>query len=138
MNAATLSSRRKEDSTSVHGDLIPFSVGGAVLGVVTIFLCALVDAAVLGFAQYFAGAGITNAAWPDWAVIVFGVFCLAFSLVMGRWLYGLRRWIGLKSEPDDQAAAARKRRHFAVGSMLTYVPLSPVIVLLMVAIASST
>lgn len=138
MTAATLSSKRKEDSTSVHGDLIPFSVGGALLGVVTIFLCALIDATVLGFAQYFGGAGITNAAWPDWAVIAFGVFCLAMSVVLGRWLYGLRRWIGLKSEPEDHETAVRKRRHFAVGSMLTYVPLSPVVVLLMIAIASST
>lgn len=138
MTAATLTSWRRNDRTSDISDLLPFSVGGFVLGVLVALFCSLFDALVLAMLQYFVGSGYTNAAWPQWGIALFGLFALVVSFGMGCWMFRLRRWVGIKAEPEDHDTVVRKRRHFVVGSMFSYVPLSIVVCLLMVALANST
>ncbi len=139
MSAATLESEQAAPKRADWSDRYPYLGGGFVLGVVTIGLCLTIDLTVLLILQQSSGSGAgAGVAWPQWAVAAFGVFALVVSLAMGRWLYRLRRWVGTKDDPESHQTILSKRRGFATGAMLSYVPLSPVVCVLMIAMANST
>lgn len=137
MTAAAIKSWRAPDRASVANDLAPLVIGAGVLGVVTVALCILIDLIILMAALNATGVSETGNPWPQWAIALVGLGAIAVSLLMGHWLYGLRRWIGMKGDPADHATAMRKRRAFTIGSMFTYVLLTPCVWLLMVAFANS-
>lgn len=137
MNAATLGAWRTKQSTSTWDDTIPFLVGGWVLGVLTVVVCSLLDALVMGMIQWLV-IGPGNRFWPLEAVIALGIASVILSLLLGVWLFRLRRWVGTKTDPADFHNAQRKRRHFTIGSMCGYVMLTPAIWVLMVGLAFST
>lgn len=137
MSAASVSDQPRRSSADA-GDLYPFTLGGAVMGAVAAVFGAMVDATALALIQYFAGSANSNSAWPQWAVVAFGLFALFTAALIGRWVFGLRRWVGLKGDPEDRDVIAGKRRHFAIGALVFYVPLSIAICFLMIAIANTT
>ena len=77
------------------------------------------------------------ASWPPEVVFGFGVFAVAVSLLVGRWLFSLRRWIGLKGDPEDRDTIRRKRRSFVIGSMFSYLLLTPFVWAVIVAVANT-
>jgi hypothetical protein len=135
---AAPTSWRTPDHSSDASDLILLSLGGAVVGASAIAFCLVLDASLFGIALYFSSDGYGSTSWPGWAVVVTGIVAVAISLLIGRSLYGWKRWIGLKGDPADSELIARKRRHFTIGSMATYVVLTPFVWVVMVALANST
>ncbi len=139
MNAQALKGAQAESSKPGWSDRYPYLGGGFVLGVVTIGLCLAIDLTVLLILQQSTGSGTgAGVAWPQWAVAAFGLFALVVSISMGRWLFRLRRWVGTKDDPESHQTIVSKRRSFTGGAMLSYVPLSPVVCVLMIAMANST
>lgn len=118
-------------------DLIPLFGGGFVLAAVAIIGCALMNALAFAFFEYFFG-GEDTGTLPVGAVIGAGVLAVLVSVFVGRWLFRLRRWIGNKSDPDELDMVQRKQRAFTIGAMCVYLPLTPVLWVLFVAIANST
>ncbi len=116
-------------------DLIPLFGGGFVLGAVAILGCALIDAVGVALYQYFNSEDATS--WPPGVVIGFGIFAIAVSFGVGRWLFKLRRWIGLKGDPAEAEMVRRKRRSFTWGAMIVYLTLTPLLWVLIVAIANT-
>lgn len=137
MNAATASRPQANPVASPArlDDLIPLFGGGIVLAGVAILVSALVDAMAIAMYEYFAGQD--PATWPTAVVIAFGVFAVAVSAVVGRWLFGLRRWIGQKGDPADLEIIRRKRRSFTIGAICLYLPVTPFVWVMVVAIAYS-
>lgn len=122
---------------STRFEFMPLAMGAWVLGVVVAGLMLVCCLIVLVAAQNITG-GPTGAGWPDWGLALTGVASLLFAVFVGVWLFRLRRWIGIKGDPEDQQTIRRKRRFFVGGSMASYVPLVPCICLLLVALANST
>jgi hypothetical protein len=121
-------------TTRVH-DPLPHFLGGAILGTFAIAFCFVTDGVALAAYRYFARDTSSPQAWPTGVVIGFGVFAILVSLVMGRWLFGLRRWIGLDHDPEDTETIRRKRRSFTRGAAVSYVPLTPLVWAVVLAIA---
>lgn len=117
-------------------DLIPLFGGGFVLAGVAIMGCALINAMAFAFYDYFFG-GEDAQSWPTFAVIGAGVFAVVISVLVGRWLFNLRGWIGKKGDPAEIDMARRKQRSFTIGAMCLYLPVTPVLWVLFVAIANS-
>jgi hypothetical protein len=138
MNATTVPSQPQPPlaKTSRLDDLIPLFGGGFVLAAVAIFGCAIINALAFAFFEYFFG-GEDTGTLPPVAVIGAGVFAIIVSVVVGRWLFNLRRWIGKKGDPADDDIVHRKQRSFTIGAMGLYLPLSPAVWVLFVAIANS-
>jgi hypothetical protein len=88
--------------------------------------------------QYFARDGSSPESWPTGVVIGFGVLAVIVSVLMGRWLFGLRRWIGLDHDPEDTETIRRKRRSFTRGAAFSYVPLTPLVWAVVLAIAGTS
>jgi hypothetical protein len=118
-------------------DLIPLFGGGFVLAGVAIIGCALINAMVFAFVEYFFG-GEDTGTLPIGVVIGAGVVAVVVSVIVGRWLFNLRRWIGKKGDPDELDIVRRKQRAFAIGAMCLYLPVTPILWVLFVAIANST
>lgn len=116
-------------------DLIPLFGGGFALGGVAILACALIDA--MAIAAYENVGRDDAQSWPIGAVIALGVFAVLVSLFGARWILGLRRWIGAKNEPESAEMVRRKRRSFTLGAMIIYVLVTPLVWVLVVAIAIS-
>lgn len=108
-----------------------------MLAGVAIFGCALLNALAFAFFEYFFG-GEDTGTLPLGAVVGAGVLAVLVSVFVGRWLFNLRRWIGKKGDPDELDMVRRKQRAFTIGAMCLYLPLSPVLWVLFVAIANST
>jgi hypothetical protein len=117
-------------------DVIPLFGGGIALAGVAIVGCALIDALAMAVYQYFRNADPSH--WSTAAVVASGVFAVIVSIFGGRWLLGMRRWIGQKSDPSEAEMVRRKRRSFTIGAMGMYLALTPFVWVLVVAIASST
>lgn len=120
-------------------DLIPLFGGGFALAGVAIIGCALIDA--LGFAIFNSlYSSDTPASWPAAVVVGFGVFAVLVSLLVGRWMINLRRWVGQKGEAadmEDMEMIRRKRRSFTIGALCLYVPVSPLLWVFFIALANS-
>ncbi|MGK2878716.1 MAG: hypothetical protein ACSLFF_09125 [Solirubrobacterales bacterium] len=131
-----MSATTVDRSKAAHAeDLLPLIGGGFVIACVAIVVCALVNAVGVAFYESFTSEDALT--WRPAVVVLFGVFAVAVSLVVGRWLFSLRRWIGLKDDPEDLELIHRKRRAFALGAMIPYVLLTPLVWVLVVAIANS-
>lgn len=116
-------------------DLLPLFGGGIVLAGVAIAASASIDAIGIGFYEYFIGEEASS--WSATAVAGFGVFAVVVSLVLGWWLFRLRRWIAVRGDTQNVEMIRGKRRSFTLGAMLVYVPLTPVVWLLIVSLAFS-
>lgn len=137
MTGATLNGRSSRERTSSWDDVLPYLLGGWVLGVTSIAICLCLDALVLGTIQWL-WVGTENQFWPQGAVIAAAVGSVIMSLAVGYWMFHLRRWIGRKGDPADFEIAHRKRWHFTVGSMCGYWMITPVVWFLILALATST
>ena len=137
-SAAALNHRRIEPAPRqpTLDDLLPFFGGGIALAGVAIVACASIDAVAIGFYQYF--IGLDPGSWPGTAVAAYGVFSVVVSLVMGWWLIRLRRWIATRGDTQNLEMIRSKRRSFTIGAMILYVPLTPVVWVLIVSIAFSS
>lgn len=116
-------------------DLLPLFGGGVALAGLAIAASASIDAIGIGFYEYFFGEDANS--WPTGAVLAFGVFAVVVSLVLGWWLFRLRRWIATRGDTQNQAMISGKRRSFTLGAMIIYVPLTPVVWILIVSLAFS-
>lgn len=137
MSALTAGHQGARAPSSDWSDLLIYSSGGFVLGVTTTIIAIAIDLTVFVSAQWSTGTG-DGPSWSMTGVVAFGLFSVAVAVVMGRWLWRLRRWMGESGDHADSELVARKRRHFAAGAMLCYVPLAPIVCLLMLAFANST
>lgn len=117
-------------------DLLPLFGGGIALAGVAIVICALINAIAIGFYQYF--IGLDPDSWPDSAVVGFGVFSVLVSILMGFWLFRLRRWVATRGDTQNLQMIRSKRRSFTLGAMILYVPMTPVVWLLIVSLAFSS
>lgn len=137
-SAAALNHRREQDDQRqpTLDDLFPLFGGGIALGGLAIAATASIDVLAIGIYGYFIGAD--PGSWPGTAVAVFGVFAAVASLLMGWWLVRLRRWIGVRGDTQNSAMIAGKRRSFTLGAMIVYLPMTPVVWLLIVSIAFSS
>jgi hypothetical protein len=124
-------------TTRVH-DPLPHFLGGAILGTFAIAFCFVTDGVALATYKYVATDSSSPEAWPTGAVIGFGVFAVIISVLMGRWLFGLRRWIGLDHDPEDTETIRHKRRSFVRGACFSYLPLTPFVWAAVVAIAGTS
>lgn len=140
MNAAASSRWRTDDRTSDVYDLIPFSLGGAMIGCFAVAAAFVIDSVWVAALLHFSGAGEAgdNSLSAQWMVVLTAAVAVVVSIFVGRWLFGLRRWIGLKADPLDHDTISRKRRHFTVGSMLAYAVLTPWVWVVMAAVVNST
>lgn len=118
-------------------DLIPLFGGGFALAGVAIIACALINTLAFALVEYVFG-GEDTGTLPIGAVIGAGILAIVVSVIVGRWLFNLRRWIGKKNDSDENDVIGRKQRAFTIGAMSLYLPLSPVLWVLFVAIANST
>lgn len=116
-------------------DLLPLFGGGIVLAGLAIAASASIDAVGIGFYEYFLGEEASS--WPATAVAGFGIFAVVVSLVMGWWLFRLRRWIATRGDSQNEEMIRGKRRSFTLGAMILYVPMTPVVWLLIVSLAFS-
>lgn len=140
MNAAALTRRLPRNPnrrTARVEDLVPFWLGGSMIGTFTIAFCFITDGVAIISYQHFVVGDSSPAGWPAGVVVGFGVFAVAVSLVMGRWLCNLRRWIGMKGDPEDSDTIRRKRRSFVIGSMFSYLLLTPFVWAIIVAVANT-
>jgi hypothetical protein len=87
-------------------------------------VCSLVNAIAIALYDFLAGSDPQR--WPSAVVIGFGVFAVLVSAVVGRSLFQLRRMI-----------ARRDRRSFTSGAMSMYLLLTPIVWVMVVAIANS-
>lgn len=137
MSAATATQEPAPRKPGRLDDLIPLFGGGFALAGVAIIGCALINALAFAFFEYFFG-GEDTGTLPTAAVIGAGILAIVVSVFVGRWLFNLRRWIGKKGDTDEFDMVRRKQRAFTIGAMSLYLPLSPVLWVLFVAIANST
>lgn len=135
MSAMVATDSSGSESSWDATDLIPFSVGGSMLGAAVAVFSFCISGAILIAAQSISGVKEHSVSWPAWAVVAIGVVAIIVSVLVGLWLYSLRRGIGLNCDPSERAVATRKRRHFAVGSLAMYCVLQPFIWVVMVAVA---
>lgn len=138
MTAAAPETGRRRDHDADGYDRLSFVAAGAALGCFAFVASAFVDGAFLAAVRYFSNSGYSDTEWPPWAVFATGLLAIVVSLVVGRWLYGLRRWIGLKGDPADSETIERKRHFFVVGAMGAYLVLTPFVWIMMVAVASTS
>jgi hypothetical protein len=117
-------------------DLLPLFGGGFALAGAAIVACGLIN--VIGIAVYAYFVGEDPSSWPGDVVVAFGVFSVLVSLLIGRWLFRLRRWIAVRGDTQNLEMIRAKRRSFTIGAMILYVPLTPVIWLLIVSLAFSS
>lgn len=117
-------------------DLLPFFGGGIVLAGLAVVACASIDAIAIAFYQYF--IGLDPHSWPGSVVAAYGAFAVMVSLLLGWWLFRLRRWIGTSGDTRNVQMIRAKRRSFTIGAILLYVPLTPVVWTLIVSIAFSS
>ena len=118
-------------------DLLPLFGGGVALAGVAIMVCALINAFAIAIYQYIAGTEDASS-WPTGAVVAAGIFAVVVSVLVGRWIFNLRRWIGNKGDPADLDNIRRKRRSFLVGAMVLYLPVTPLLWVAVVAMANSS
>jgi hypothetical protein len=116
-------------------DLLPLLGSGSALAGVAIALCATIDALGIALYEYFLGEEASS--WPATSVAAFGAFAVMVSLLAGWWLFRLRRWIATRGDTQNLEMIRSKRRSFTIGAMLLYVPLTPLIWILIVSIAFS-
>jgi hypothetical protein len=137
-SAAALNHRRVQPDLRepTLGDLLPLFGGGIVLAGLAIAVSASIDAIAIAFYEYFLGVDVGS--WPGTAVAGFGVFAVVVSVVLGWWLFRLRRWIGTSGDTQNLEMIRGKRRSFTLGAMILYVPLTPVVWVLIVSIAFSS
>lgn len=136
-SAAALNHRRvqQDQRQPTLDDLLPLFGGGVALAGLAIAASASIDAVAIGFYEYF--IGVEASSWPGTAVAGFGVFAVVVSLVMGWWLFRLRRWVAARGDSQNLEMIRGKRRSFTLGAMILYVPLTPVVWLLIVSLAFS-
>lgn len=118
-------------------DLILLFGGGFALAGVAVMACALIDAMAFATYDYFF-TGDDPGSWPPAAVVGAGIFAVLVSVLVGRWMFNLRRWIGQKSDSRDSEMVRRKRRSFTIGAMCLYLPVSPFLWVFIVAAANTT
>lgn len=128
---------RATDRTSDARDLTPLVMSGILLAMFAVAVSIVIDLVILVAALAITGVSETGNPWPDWAIATTGVVAVMVSVLVGRWLYGLRRSIGSEGDPMDHDTMMRKRHAFAVSAMTLFVLLSPCVWLLMVAFANS-
>jgi hypothetical protein len=117
-------------------DLLPLFGGGVAIAGLAVTMCAAIDALGIGFYGYFLGED--PGSWSGGAVALFGVFAVMVSLLVGWWLFRLRRWIATRGDTQNLEMIRGKRRSFTLGVMILYVPLTPVVWVLIVSIAFSS
>jgi hypothetical protein len=136
VSATALKNSGQRERNSDTFDMIPFLLGGVLLGAVAIMVCALVNGMMIAIFEQIA-VGDEGRPWPVGFVIAAGVFAVLLSLLIGRWVFGLRRWIGTNGDPADLDTIRRKRRSFTIGSMTMYSVITPFIWVMVVAIANT-
>lgn len=108
-------------------EVIPYFLGGVVLGAVAIAVCAVIDGAIIALANKLVANDICGVGLPQGVIALIGVLAVIVSIATGFWIMHLRRWIGTKSDPDDHQWVALIRRHFTIGAFVVYVPLTPAV-----------
>ncbi|MFY9487117.1 MAG: hypothetical protein WAP35_00265 [Solirubrobacterales bacterium] len=96
-------------------------------GVLTALFALVADSLIGGMtiaiAQAIAGIDVCLDGFSDVVVIALFAFAVTTSVLIGRWVYGLRRWVGVKS--DDEAWSRYIRSRFTLGSMIVYCGFTP-------------
>lgn len=131
MNAVIAKSSRgpgriaTRNPATVLDDLGPIFAGGFMLGSVAVVFSAMVNwVAIICFHTYV-DAEIHN--WSQGVVAGFCAFAVVVSFVIGRWLFRYRKGIGHDGDPTTAETIRRKRRSFAVGSMIPFVLFTPLV-----------
>lgn len=114
-----------ENSATVVDDLGPVFAGGFMLGSIAAVFSAMVNWVAIICYHTYVDSEIHN--WQHGVVAVFCVFALAVSFVIGRWLFRLRKNIGHDGDPSTAELIRRKRRSFALGSMIPFVLFTPLV-----------
>lgn len=123
-------------SNSSIEDTFPYIAGGAVLGAVAALAAAMFFGLILAFANHFSGGEICGEGFSPLVVVALAVVGVVVVIAVGRWLFRLRRWIGLKASPEDFAHVKRLRSRFSIASMVVYCSLAPFVWLMAVASAN--
>ncbi|MBJ7355005.1 MAG: hypothetical protein JHC98_09280 [Thermoleophilaceae bacterium] len=118
-------------------DLLPLFGGGVALAGVAIIVCALINGFAIAIYGSISGTE-DGSTWPMGIVIAAGIFAVVVSVLVGRWILNLRRWIGNKGDPTDLENIRRKRRSFMIGAMCLYLPVTPLLWVAVVAIANTS
>jgi hypothetical protein len=137
MTTADSNTSNARAQASYVEDTVPLLVGGWIFGVMMVVVCLCLDGIALGMIQWLV-VGDEPQFWPNGAVIAAGVSAVVISIAVGVWLFSQRRWIGTKTDPSNFHLVRRKRRSFAIGSLVGYVMFTPAVWFLLLALANST
>ncbi|MGH2960035.1 MAG: hypothetical protein ACRDKE_10555 [Solirubrobacterales bacterium] len=124
------------NSATVLDDLGPLFAGGFMLGSVAVVFSAMVNWGAIVSYHTYADHEIHN--WSLGVVAAFCVLALLVSFVIGRWLFRLRKSIGQDGDPATAETIRRKRRSFAMGSMIPFVLFTPLVWLMVLAFTYSS
>lgn len=107
-----------------------------MLGSVAVVASAMVNWLAIICYHTYVDAEIHN--WPHGIVAAFCVFAMIVSFVIGRWLFRYRKNIGHDGDPATAERVRRKRRSFALGSMIPFVLFTPLVWLMVLAFTYSS
>lgn len=96
------------------------------MAVIALLLDTMLDGIAFSLTQNILGREACEEGFNDTAIFATLGFAIFSSLFVGRWLFGLRRWIGTKVDDDHAEWGAMLRARFATGAMLAFVLVTPV------------
>jgi hypothetical protein len=108
-------------------DSVPYLIGGGILGMAAAFFAAIVFGLVLRYVNFYIGGDSCGAGESSTAVLVMSVFGVAVLVLIGAWLFRMRKSVAVSVDPADLPHSKWLRRRFTAGSMTVYLLMSPVI-----------
>ncbi|MBI4896968.1 MAG: hypothetical protein HY827_01205 [Actinobacteria bacterium] len=135
MNALTIRAAHTSRREHFAGGTFYLAAGG-IFGVQSLTISAMIDALAIVVGQRVLGSDVCMDGFNDLTIGLVMGFGLISSFVVGRWLYGLRRWIGDRPEPGAERWSEMIRRRFVWGSMTVYCVGTPVKLLVLLIFAS--
>lgn len=121
---------RREFADTTVGERLSVSlqwlVSGAIFAAVALVGNTMFDGVVLAIAVQLDGEGQCAQYLSDGPIIATLVTTVVTSVIVGRWLFGTRKWVGAKDDDHDPAWTAYLRARFLAGSMSAFVLFSPV------------
>jgi hypothetical protein len=99
---------------------------GAVLGVVVLVGDAMIDWAAIAATQKILFRDVCLDGFTNATVVAMFVIAVLSSVFVGAWIFSLRRWVGFRPAPGEEAWSELIRARFTWGSFGVFVAGTPV------------
>lgn len=100
--------------------------GGVLTAAIALLIDTMIDGIAFAMTQHVLGREACVEGFNDTTIFATLGFAIFSSLFVGRWLFGLRRWVGTKVDDDHAEWGAMLRVRFATGAMLAFAFVTPV------------